>query len=818
MLAHRAPICFVLASGLMLGGCPPFDDGTLSTLVTDAEAAVAKVDGLEARLALLEARAPEGTDVFATQVWVQANTAPAGDYLTADDLPDQIVGEAEAELLSSLVAYLSVDDVEPALVISGANLRVVSGSGSTDDGGVAIGVANVIVGYDGGGTAGGSHNVVVGDAQEWTGTGTVHTPRLAEVEASVAGLDSRVVAAESGLVAVTADLIAVEAAVVGVEAGLAAADEGLIDHEARLVSLESVDVEARLVAVEDELSAFSEVDLTPVTDRLDSLEADDVLDEVRLMSLEADAIVSDDRLTALEAEDLAIGVRLEAAEAAGVLSEGRLDLLEAADADVVIRLDLMEAGALVFVERLDTLDDGAADAEGRLDIVETAIDDHALRLSTLEVDTVTAATLAATLSDYALTSALPDLGLLEALEPYVSVDPAADAIMFAGANVYVQSGSGSTDDGGFPTGLGNLVVGYDEGAPISKTGAHNLIVGAGHTYLSTGGLLTGQSNVLDAVGGAVIGGAGNTVTGLRGVVVGGSGLSEPDADAVTAAIDGLDFLADLSAVVSVGGGEVFFDGVDVTLDTGTLSAPVLDDFASITSLVDVEELGALTAYLEVDPGSDAVRITGANLFVQSGSGSTDDGGSLTGLGNVVVGYDAGGVGGSKIGSHNLVLGDSHSYTSYGGMVAGQDNEIGGPGATVVGGTGNVAQGDQSVVVGGDSNLADAGASVAVGGQLNFAMGLASVTVGGGSNLATGTGSVAVAGVSNDASGTNSAVLAGALGEASGTGAAIVSGDNGLASGLYGAILGGEDNTASGAGATVLGGKNGTANGANQIRP
>jgi hypothetical protein len=55
-----------------------------------------------------------------------------------------------------------------------------------------------------------------------------------------------------------------------------------------------------------------------------------------------------------------------------------------------------------------------------------------------------------------------------ALDPFVSVDPNPEIgvigpnITFSGANIHIVSGSGRTDDNGNPTGLGNLIIGYDE--------------------------------------------------------------------------------------------------------------------------------------------------------------------------------------------------------------------------------------------------------------------------------------------------------------------------------------------------------------------
>ncbi|MBZ0253875.1 MAG: hypothetical protein K8I02_11105, partial [Candidatus Methylomirabilis sp.] len=55
---------------------------------------------------------------------------------------------------------------------------------------------------------------------------------------------------------------------------------------------------------------------------------------------------------------------------------------------------------------------------------------------------------------------------LEAKLQYVTVldgaykDMAGPHLVIRGANLHLESGSGQTSDGGAPTGLGNLVVGY----------------------------------------------------------------------------------------------------------------------------------------------------------------------------------------------------------------------------------------------------------------------------------------------------------------------------------------------------------------------
>ncbi len=54
------------------------------------------------------------------------------------------------------------------------------------------------------------------------------------------------------------------------------------------------------------------------------------------------------------------------------------------------------------------------------------------------------------------------------LDPFINIDPnpihelIGPHVMFEGANVHIRSGSGTTDDGGTRSGLGNLIIGYNE--------------------------------------------------------------------------------------------------------------------------------------------------------------------------------------------------------------------------------------------------------------------------------------------------------------------------------------------------------------------
>ena len=133
------------------------------------------------------------------------------------------------------------------------------------------------------------------------------------------------------------------------------------------------------------------------------------------------------------------------------------------------------------------------------------------------------------------------------------------------------------------------------------------------------------------------------------------------------------------------------------LETGTGSPPpALAELAKIAPYVTVNQgtLNGLTG--------PHVIFHGANVHVQSGSGTTAEANGLTGLGNLIVGYNEMPVpsGGSRIGSHNLVVGPSHAFTSAGGTVFGNNNMISAQNATILGGDHNISAGVASSILGG----------------------------------------------------------------------------------------------------------------------
>lgn len=167
---------------------------------------------------------------------------------------------------------------------------------------------------------------------------------------------------------------------------------------------------------------------------------------------------------------------------------------------------------------------------------------------------------------------------LLALADYLEVVPGAinglngPHVVFEGANVHVRSGSGATSDGGYATGLGNLIIGYNQAreyvtkevldstlgplannctklvrdpwdfgsnsgpntrvpgcgvneavAQTRRGGSHNLIIGDYHNFNSYGGIVGGIFNAIDenAVGASVLGGTFNLVTHPLAMIVGG---------------------------------------------------------------------------------------------------------------------------------------------------------------------------------------------------------------------------------------------------------------------------------------------------------
>ncbi|HEY5647895.1 MAG TPA: hypothetical protein VIU33_00230 [Nitrospiria bacterium] len=196
--------------------------------------------------------------------------------------------------------------------------------------------------------------------------------------------------------------------------------------------------------------------------------------------------------------------------------------------------------------------------------------------------------------------------------------------------------------------------------------------------------------------------------------------------------------------------------------------------------------GILT--LDSSSGYETALFSGVNLQVNNGAAQD----SLNGLGNVIVGFNnvprAGFEvcsdgqydnqldceGNSEIwarwhqtGSHNLVVGDGNSFSSYGSVVFGSNNVSNRVYGNVTGGRDNIASGPYSSVAGGVYNTASNFSSSVNGGQGNIASGLYASINGGQTNIASGTSSSVSGGQFNTASGGISSVTGGIVNTASG---------------------------------------------------
>jgi hypothetical protein len=191
-------------------------------------------------------------------------------------------------------------------------------------------------------------------------------------------------------------------------------------------------------------------------------------------------------------------------------------------------------------------------------------------------------------------------------------------------------------------------------------------------------------------------------------------------------------------------------------------------------------------------GKPTVEFSAVNVQIVNGSSSET---TVNGSGNLILGYDE--KPGPQSGSHNLLLGGSNSYSSYGGLVGGTGNSISNPFASILGGTLNVASGNTSTILGGYGNHATS---------------IYATIAGGCSNLA-GAGTLPVSpNCTNTASFPHGfpTVLGGAGNQATGPAASVTGGDFNIASSPFASVDGGSHNNASAKGSSVLGGEGNTA--------
>jgi hypothetical protein len=191
-----------------------------------------------------------------------------------------------------------------------------------------------------------------------------------------------------------------------------------------------------------------------------------------------------------------------------------------------------------------------------------------------------------------------------------------------------------------------------------------------------------------------------------------------------------------------------------------------------------KRLAALEYKLQyITGGVNEVVITGANLRIVNGLDNTE---TTNGLGNLIVGYNEPRNNPAlppdkRTGSHNVVVGAQNNFSSFGGLVIGQFNEISGDFASVSGGLNNTASGRFSSVSGGASNTASNFFSSVSGGINNTASGEVSSVSGGRENIASGVASSVSGGTVNQASGLEASVSGGQQNTASGSAASVSGG-------------------------------------------
>jgi hypothetical protein len=194
---------------------------------------------------------------------------------------------------------------------------------------------------------------------------------------------------------------------------------------------------------------------------------------------------------------------------------------------------------------------------------------------------------------------------------------------------------------------------------------------------------------------------------------------------------------------------------------------------------------------------------GCNVHIQNGTGSTA---STNALGNLIIGYNKNQVS-QRTGSHNVVVGDLHEYTSYGGVVTGTENTISSPNSTIMSSVDSSTTGTGgAAIVGADRGMTQ-GNAVLLGGSQNFASANAhfAVAVGGNQNQALSGNAVVMAGTMNVASGGNAIACGGSENTASGTGAIACGGTGNKGVGPSSVALGGHHVSASADSSVITGG-------------
>ena len=289
-----------------------------------------------------------------------------------------------------------------------------------------------------------------------------------------------------------------------------------------------------------EALAAAQATITELTEQLTSLESEKVDPVVtRVNTLEDEDIPAvSERVTVVEDEVSTTGDTLSATAADVDSIKATIVTLEDANDGVVTKLTEADARVLVLEEALD-LDDTENSVIAKVDVLEQTLEEDVTPIiQALDADSAAALSQLATYMRVENTAASKDTSTTETL---IATEASTPVIIFEGVNVHIRSGLGATDDGG--SGLGNLIIGYDElpgetqeekdaAETARKAASHNLVIGPEHTYSSIGGLVAGFENTVSGKYVTVSGGTLNTADGTATTVSGGTEYTADDVNSL----------------------------------------------------------------------------------------------------------------------------------------------------------------------------------------------------------------------------------------------------------------------------------------------
>ena len=301
-------------------------------------------------------------------------------------------------------------------------------------------------------------------------------------------------------------------------------------------------------------------------------------------------------------------------------------------------------------------------------------------------------------------------------------------------------------------------------------------------------------------------------TGVLGLADDGLGLGAERVDMDGEAPDEL--------VVHNADGDVLFWALGAGFARDVDSQPLVADGAA--GFAALQQLLPHLSVVWLDDGAGGtrktVRFSGVNVQIVNGlratNGNTMDPYAVepvltatNGVGNLIVGYDEPRFFGNaeRTGSHNIVLGKEHTYTSFGGLVAGDVNRVTAPYSSAAGGRDQTCSGLRSAVLGGQENVAAGEGTAILGGGYNCAQGHLATASGGAYNLVPGPYAHVCAGEMNVAAGITSSIAGGADVQTTGVSSVGVGGYRNLVGGYATVVVGGDRNTTDGELAVVVGG-------------